>query len=297
MKSRKGGYKLVSLQLVELTTMTALAGLHDAIVKSHDKPLLISDIMINGERKNNLFCMVEKDGDEFIIKDVYGKDIKVNAQDEIEVTESGDEDVTIEVTNIKALTKKQCEQLKCGDRVIKKTGNQRHLYVVTYKEHHVGICLSYVDASVVETQSYDYTDGNWVYNSEDKTPLINVENAQSGTIVDALGLDAQGNLVKGQVSGGAKLYRHSITFSDGTVSYSIELIMTHPTPATSYAGGPPVFDLPFNKYVTINSKGVAKVTDYMGNCQLSNILVYEDSAWSYISLAQLEFVSDIVTEL
>ena len=147
MKSRKGGYKLVSLQLVELTTMVALMGLYASIENSHDKPLLISDIIIDGERKNNLFCMVEKDGDEFIIKDVYGKDIKVNAQDEVEVTEGDYEDVTIEVTNIKALTKKQCEQLKCGDKVIKKTGNQRHLYVVTYKEHHVGMCLSYVDGS------------------------------------------------------------------------------------------------------------------------------------------------------
>ena len=31
--------------------------------------------------------------------------------------------------------------------------------------------LTYVDASVVETVSYDYTDGAWVYNSTDSTPL------------------------------------------------------------------------------------------------------------------------------
>ena len=216
MKTRKGGYKLVSLQLVELTTMTACDGLYDSIKNSHDKPLMITDIVINGERKNNAFAIAEKDGDAYVIKDVYGYDIKVDADNEVEVEEIDTRDVTLEVTNIKALTKAQCEKLKCGDKVLKKTGNQRHLYLVTYKEHHVGMCLSYVDASVVETQSYDYSGNTWVYNSEDKTPLIDVEGAESGTIVDALGLDAQGKLVKGTAGGGTKLYRHEVVSSNSS---------------------------------------------------------------------------------
>lgn len=236
MKSRKGGYKLVSLQFGELTTMTALAGLHASIENSHDKPLLISDIVINGERKNNAFAIAEKDGDAYIIKGVYGYDIKVNANDEIECEPIDDRDVTLEVTDIKALTKKQCEQLKCGDKVLKKTGNQKHLYVVTYKEHHVGMCLSYVDASIVETQSYDYTGNTWVYNSEDKTPLINIEGAESGTIVDALGLNGEGKLVKGTISGGGtKLYYHSIKIQYGSEYevYNLEVVTNFSNPFTS----------------------------------------------------------------
>ena len=45
-----------------------------------------------------------------------------------------------------------------------------------------------------------------------------VENAQSGTIQDVLGLDASGKLVKGAVSGGTKLYMHKIRLTKGDVS-------------------------------------------------------------------------------
>ena len=90
MKSRKGGYKLVSLQLVELTTMTALTGLYGAIVNSHDKPLLISDIVIDGERKNNVYCRAEKGTNKYTIKNVYGYDIEVTNADAVEVTENAD---------------------------------------------------------------------------------------------------------------------------------------------------------------------------------------------------------------
>lgn len=74
----------------------------------------------------------------------------------------------IEVTNIKQLTDEEIDKLECGDVVVKKTGSQKHNYIVTYKENGVGICLSYFDASTIETVSYDYTDGHWVYNSTDK---------------------------------------------------------------------------------------------------------------------------------
>ena len=82
----------------------------------------------------------------------------------------------LEVTDITALTTDQIEKLECGDVVIKVTGNQKHRYVVSYKEHHVGICLTYTDASVVETHSYDYTNKNWVYNSVDVAHIA--DNAQ-----------------------------------------------------------------------------------------------------------------------
>ena len=84
------------------------------------------------------------------------------------------ENVKFTVSNIKALTDAECNDLKVGDMVAKKTGNQYHVYVVTYKEKNQGMCLTYADASVVETQSYDYTAGHWVYNSEDKTSFADI---------------------------------------------------------------------------------------------------------------------------
>ena len=98
--------------------------------------------------------------------------------------------VALEVSDIKSLTNEQCEKLQCGDIVVKKTGEQEHAYVVSYKEKYVGMCLTYTDASVVETQSYDWdVEDGWIYNSEDKTPnLLNVatkNEIESGALENA----------------------------------------------------------------------------------------------------------------
>lgn len=76
--------------------------------------------------------------------------------------------VVYPVDNISNMSDNDINNLKAGDVVVKKTGNQRHSYVVSYKEDKQGICLTYVDGSgYMETISYDYSDGHWVYNSKD----------------------------------------------------------------------------------------------------------------------------------
>ena len=77
----------------------------------------------------------------------------------------------IEVTDITKMTDYQINSLECGDKVVKNTNGQYHSYNVSYKQNGVGICLTYTDASVVETVSYDYTNKHWVYNSTDVTHL------------------------------------------------------------------------------------------------------------------------------
>ena len=112
--------------------------------------------------------------------------------------------MTYEVTNIQAISDNILEALACGDEIIKITGNQKHSYRVSYKEEHVGICLTYVDASVSETVSYDYTGGTWVYNSTDITQL-----GQSGT----------------------KLYLHCVNFTDSMEqNYTIAFYSVSATP-------------------------------------------------------------------
>lgn len=69
--------------------------------------------------------------------------------------------------SIKDLTTDEINNLQAGDIVVKTTGNQKHTYIVTYKEEGQGICLSYFDAGYSETVSFDYVDGEWVYNSTD----------------------------------------------------------------------------------------------------------------------------------
>ena len=83
------------------------------------------------------------------------------------------EDTIPEVTDIKAIPSKVLDALKCGDKVAKITGKQKHLYNVSYKGEGVGegICLTYVAAGLIETVSYDYTASGWVYNSTDKCTI------------------------------------------------------------------------------------------------------------------------------
>jgi len=75
----------------------------------------------------------------------------------------------IDVDDITALTGAQLDALEIGAKVAKKTGTAKHLYVVSYKDaENGGLCLTYTDASTVETVSYDHTESGWAYNSTDK---------------------------------------------------------------------------------------------------------------------------------
>ena len=74
----------------------------------------------------------------------------------------------IEVSDITGLTAEQLDALNVGDKVVKVTGTEKHLYLVTYKATEGGgICLSYNAAGYGETVSYDRTESGWAYNSTD----------------------------------------------------------------------------------------------------------------------------------
>lgn len=132
------------------------------------------------------------------------------------------------VTDIKNIPSATIKKLQCGDIVLKKDSSGYHAYIVSFRSA-TGICLTYTDATCIETQSYDKVGQNWVYNSEDKGTLP--EFAPSGTIAEVLGLDSEGKLVKGSV-GGTKLYLHKFYVSaDGSV-FSLKVISTDNTPIT-----------------------------------------------------------------
>lgn len=77
--------------------------------------------------------------------------------------------VSLEVDDITAIPAADLDALNVGDKVVKVTGKQKHLYLVTYKGEGAGegICLSYNAAGYGETVSYDRTESGWVYNSTD----------------------------------------------------------------------------------------------------------------------------------
>ena len=76
------------------------------------------------------------------------------------------------VDDITKLTDDQINPLECGDSVVKITKQDgrtmKHTYTISYKEEKVGICMTYTASGLVETVSYDFTDGHWIYNSTDK---------------------------------------------------------------------------------------------------------------------------------
>lgn len=79
---------------------------------------------------------------------------------------------SITVSDITGLADEQLDALLPGNKVIKETETASHVYTVSYKDdENGGLCLTYTDASVVETVSYDHTESGWVYNSTDVTPL------------------------------------------------------------------------------------------------------------------------------
>ena len=98
------------------------------------------------------------------------------------------------VADVKNIDGEILSQLQCGDVVIKHDESGEHSYVVTFKSE-TGICLTYTDASCVETQSYDYVDGTgWVYNSQDLSFINRMEQ-----IVDA---DGHNRFIGGDINMG-----------------------------------------------------------------------------------------------
>ena len=122
--------------------------------------------------------------------------------------------------NITTLTTNQINSLKCGDIVCKEDSTGKHAYIVSYKKDGTGICLTYADASVVETVSYDYSGSAWVYNSTDITPIKNVvaNPTLAGTEANLTGLQvgdtkyAMPHLYRYEIRFGAELGDKGTTF-------------------------------------------------------------------------------------
>ena len=134
--------------------------------------------------------------------------------------------IVVSNDKIKQLTDAQCNSLKQGDIILKKTGKQYHTYVVSYKGEGTGegMCLTYTASGYIETISYDFTGGHWVYNSTDifnaedyaKTSQLadKQDKLVSGTnikTINSQSLLGSGNIA---ISGGTKLYKHEVSVED-----------------------------------------------------------------------------------
>lgn len=79
-KTYTGGYRLVSLAFVDLalaSTAIAVAGLGDALGIKSRKRVVLTDIVVSGEKKNDVTVQVKKDGNNYVIENVYGYDLEI----------------------------------------------------------------------------------------------------------------------------------------------------------------------------------------------------------------------------
>ena len=76
----------------------------------------------------------------------------------------------VETTNIKALSNSQIDLLRCGDYLVKKTGDQEHSYKVVYKKDDE-MSLVYCDYHNVEEVYYEKNASGWHYISTENHNL------------------------------------------------------------------------------------------------------------------------------
>lgn len=220
------------------------------------------------------------------------------------------------VEDVKTLTNGQIAVLECGDFVVKQTGNQKHTYKVTYKEENVGLCITYEDATLIETVSYDWNGEKWVYNSTD---TANIEGGGGTTVVanptlsggeaDLTGLQVGNTKYKTK-----KYYKHSFYlsfFGHNNCTLGFKMITANPNAYTTsnvrqllddaflYNAKIDVFeDNTGNKYVTIFDE---YIDDQTNDLHLTGIGFDEDNLFVkgniILDLAEvdgIEYLEEIV---
>lgn len=84
MKVFKGGYKIVSLLNIDITSDFTISGIYDDIKDSHGKPILVSEINVGGEKMNDAYTIVKQDNTDYIIE-VYGYSLTIASDDSVTV--------------------------------------------------------------------------------------------------------------------------------------------------------------------------------------------------------------------
>lgn len=83
MKNVKGGYKIISLEENDLTSSFSVIGIYTALSKTYDKTILVSGIVIDGEKKNDAYTEVNVDSTDYKFT-VYGYEVTVSSDDSVE---------------------------------------------------------------------------------------------------------------------------------------------------------------------------------------------------------------------
>ena len=186
------------------------------------------------------------------------------------------------VDNVKTMSTETINALRCGDVVIKEDASGQHAYIVTYKGE-TGICLTYTDASCVETQSYDLVDDEWEYNSQDLTFLNRMEQ-----ITDA---DGHSRFIENDIIGEET---EGITYTYGKWSLSGTHLMF--VLAGSIANATALGNNILAKITNVPSWIMNKIILLFGNRVLNTTITLYDSGGSTQNLA-VRLIKQSDTEL
>lgn len=87
-KNFKGGYKIVSLNGNDLASGDSFVvnGLYENLVNSYKKPILVTEIVIDGEKQQDSFAVVKQSDGGYTI-DVYGYALTVTSEDAVSIVE------------------------------------------------------------------------------------------------------------------------------------------------------------------------------------------------------------------
>lgn len=87
-KNFKGGYKIVSLNGNDLASGDSfvVSGLYENLVNSYKKPILVTEIVIDGEKQQDSFAVVKQSDGGYTI-DVYGYALTVTSEDSVTIAE------------------------------------------------------------------------------------------------------------------------------------------------------------------------------------------------------------------
>ena len=117
---------------------------------------------------------------------LIGTTVVITTDDEIiAVLSNGTVTSSKNITNIQAVPSPILSNIECGDNLIKVSDGEKYTYHVTHKKEQISICLTYVDASVVESVFYERIAGGWVYKSTDSRNISILEVSNITTITTA----------------------------------------------------------------------------------------------------------------
>ena len=96
--------------------------------------------------------------------------IELLPEDYVGIKKGEDMPMTYEVENIEAIDQNICENLQCGDIVIKNDNGSKHAYKVAYKSADE-MSLVYTDHENVEEIYYEKGEEGWAKQAKDISPI------------------------------------------------------------------------------------------------------------------------------